>query len=84
MITLITKNDLIDSEEIYKYAVSLNLSNSSDNLSKTMDALKSGEISAKDLQIHLSLDRENAILKTISELIAKSNENLLNYIEHNL
>lgn len=79
------KVDLLNAEKIYKYAVALNLNNSSENLSNTMDALNSGKISVKDLQIYLNLDRENAILKTISELIANNNKNLLNYFKnHNL
>lgn len=79
------KSNLINAEEIYKYAVLLNLDNTSDSLSETMDDFKSGKIPAKELQIHLDLSRENAVLKTVSELIAKSNEHLLNYLEeHNL
>lgn len=79
------KIDLLNAEEIYKYAVILNLGNTSDSLSETMDDFKSGKISANELQIYLDLSRENAVLKTVSELIAKSNEQLLNYLErHNL
>lgn len=64
-------------EELYKRAVTLNLVNSSEASKETFEKIKSGKISLDEYQANFTLDRENAILKTISDMIAQNNELLL-------